>query len=451
MAMNPLFPDEDKAKEQDDKNSYLLPKNKAKRVEPEPSEKSNDGDASSPAVELIRKKIDALYEHEPDIKKELAAKPEPAKPLTKHQQFMYSLSTSGKSLAEIQNEWHTYYTNLPDDEKHEVWQEFYQANEHASSHYAQFIAKTTGARPLELPPMPMPPHDEHAAAKAQAFADKSLDEPKPTSKKSKASRRTVAEIKQHVLKRVRARNAAQVKAKKHLQSLVFGLGLGLIAIFIFLFGFFNERFIIPFIQPGGRSGATPIILSTDGVAPSPNPEVIIPKINVQLPGVYNLPSIDEATIQRGLEDGVIHYPNTAVPGQQGNAAFFGHSSNNIFNKGKYKFAFVLLHELVPGDIFYITYNNKVYSYRVYEKKVVEPDETWVLGSVPGKTATAALITCDPPGTSLRRLVVWGEQISPDPNGNSVAPTPTETSTGAAELPSEGPSLWSRFWRTVTPW
>lgn len=449
MAMNPLFPDEDKAP--DDKSGYLLPQNKERRIEP--GEKPKDGDASSPAVELIRKKIDALYENEPDIKKELAQPAdEAAKPLTKHQQFMYGLSTSGKSLAEIQNEWHEYYTDLSDDEKHEVWQEFYQANEHASSHYAQFIAKTSGARPISHPPLPMPPHDEHAAAKAAAFADKPLGEEPKTPTKFKSSRRTVADIKKHVLKHVRARNAAQLKAKKHLQSLAFGLGLGVIAIIIFLFGFFNERFIIPFIQPSGRVGATPIILNTDGVAPSPNPEVIIPKINVQLPTVYNLPSIDEATIQRGLEEGIIHYPNTAVPGQQGNAAFFGHSSNNIFNKGKYKFAFVLLHELVPGDIFYITYNNKVYSYRVYEKKVVEPDETWVLGTVPGKTATAALITCDPPGTSLRRLVVWGEQITPDPNTNAAAATPTEISTAeAAELPSEGPSLWSRFWRTVTPW
>jgi LPXTG-site transpeptidase (sortase) family protein len=297
----------------------------------------------------------------------------------------------------------------------------------------------------------MPRHDEHASAKATAFVSAHGDDlpVQPEGKSFKSTRRSVTEIKKHVLKRVRARSKAQIKAKQHIQSLAIGLGLGALSVLIFLFGFFNERFILPFIQPSGRVGATPIILNTDGVAPSSTPELIIPKINVQLPVIYSLGSMDEAVIQRGLEEGIIHYPSTAVPGQQGNAAFFGHSSNNIFNKGKYKFAFVLLHELVPGDIFYMTYDNKVYSYRVFDKKVVNPDETWVLGPVAGKSSTAALITCDPPGTSKYRLVVWGEQISPDPAANASAPAPVVTS--PQELPSEGPSAWSRFWRWVTPW
>jgi LPXTG-site transpeptidase (sortase) family protein len=365
---------------------------------------------------------------------------------------MYELSTSGKSLAEIQTAWHKYYTELPDEEKHEVWQEFYQANSNATSNFSKFIGTHRHAgRPAGTPPPTMPRHDEHAAAKAEIFVSEHGDEPVPhdSGKPMSSARRSAAQIKKRIVKRVRSRSKAQIKAKQHLQSLAIGLGLGALSILIFLFGFFNERFIIPFIQPSGRVGATPIILSTDGVAPSPNPELIIPKINVQLPVVYSLDSINEATVQRGLEEGVIHYPNTAVPGQQGNAAYFGHSSNNIFNKGKYKFAFVLLHELVPGDIFYLTYDSKVYSYKVFDKRIVEPDETWVLGPVEGKTATATLITCDPPGTSKHRLVVWGEQISPDPNANAAAPEPVTTTT--QELPSEGPSAWSRFWHFITPW
>ncbi|HEX9153408.1 MAG TPA: sortase, partial [Candidatus Saccharimonadales bacterium] len=179
------------------------------------------------------------------------------------------------------------------------------------------------------------------------------------------------------------------------------------------------------------------------------PEVIIPKINVQIPVIYDEPSVTEASVQRALERGVIHYASTVNPGEQGNAAVFGHSSNNIFNKGKYKFAFVLLHELVPGDIFYLTYNKTVYTYKVFDKKIVPPTEVSVLGGVADKPATATLITCDPPGTSTNRLVVWGEQISPDPAG---AATPTITNTPSTatptELPSEGPTLWSRFWNWV---
>jgi sortase A len=254
-------------------------------------------------------------------------------------------------------------------------------------------------------------------------------------------------MKKRIVNRVIASSEAQAKAKQHLHSLAFGLVTGVIVLFVFLFGFFNEMFIAPFVQPSRHVSATPIIVSADSVAPSATPEVIIPKINVQIPVVYDEKSVDEAAIQRALERGIIHYPSTVLPGQQGNASFFGHSSNNIFNKGKYKFAFVLLHELVPGDIFYLTYETKVYTYRVFDKKVVPPSEISVLNNVPGKTATATLITCDPPGTSTNRLVVWGEQISPDPSGAAAPVTPpaTATDTIPTELPSEGPTMWSRFW------
>jgi len=183
---------------------------------------------------------------------------------------------------------------------------------------------------------------------------------------------------------------------------------------IFLFSFFNEVIIAPFIQPSRVAAATPIIVDANTVAPSANPEVIIPKINVEIPVSYSQTSTNESAIETALEDGIVHYPTTVKPGELGNAAFFGHSSNNIFNKGKYKFAFVLLHTLVPGDTFYLTANSKVYVYKVITKTIVPPTEVGVLGPVPGQTATATLITCDPPGTSANRLIVVGQQISPGP-------------------------------------
>jgi sortase A len=103
----------------------------------------------------------------------------------------------------------------------------------------------------------------------------------------------------------------------------------------------------------------------------------------------------------------------------------------------------MLHTLVPGDIFYLTYNNKVYTYRVYDKQIVSPSNVSVLNNVDGKTATATLITCDPPGTSLNRLVVWGEQISPDPSGATVA-APTTTTVAPKTINGNGPTLWKRL-------
>jgi sortase A len=261
-----------------------------------------------------------------------------------------------------------------------------------------------------------------------------------------ARQRGIKRLRKQLVGKIIAHAKGQEKARQNLKSLVFGLATGCIVILVSLFGLFNEMVLAPFIQPGNSTGNAPIILASDSIAPTSVPEVIIPKINVEIPVVYNIGSVEESAIQTALERGVIHYDSTSVPGQKGNVAIFGHSSNNIFNKGAYKFAFVKLRTLEPGDVFHLTYNGKVYSYKTYAKRVVDPTETTVLNPVLDKVATATLITCDPPGTSSKRLVVWGEQISPDPAGASEAQVAGQTA--PTQLSSNGPTLFSRIWRAI---
>src|SRR6266545_7378980 len=365
--MNPLFPDEPSKHQHD--NGYLLPRPDKGHVEPERASGARvnqnrlalhhglggKNDGANPAVELIRRKIDALYANEPDARTEVLETTHSHPPRSKHQQFMYELTTSGKSLAEIQLAWHSYYHKLNDDEKREVWQEFYSANAHA-------------AKPEVPAPSPANyyPYQESLAEPAVV----AIHEEQPKQPFYRAERRTVARIKKDVIKKVRARESAQRKATQHLQSLAFGIGLGALVLVIFLFGLFNEMVIAPFIRPSSRVDATPIILSSDSVAPNDTPEIIIPKINVQIPIVYGGQSLAEKDVQKALESGVFHYPTTAVPGQNGNVAIFGHSRNNILNKGKYKFAFVLLKRLEAGDTFMLQKDGKQYVYRVFDKKIV---------------------------------------------------------------------------------
>lgn len=423
-SSNPLFP----ASEPDDEqtpDSYVLPRKDSKL---ESSGKDSGRDA---AADVIRKKLAKLYANEPDAEVEAQEADVVSRP-SKHQQFMHDLSGSGKSLAEIQTEWHHYYITLPDKEKHEVWQEFYDSNKQVSSYHKQ-VPKETSPHQLE----------DMLAEKGVVVSSEQPKylaiHPAPDQRKK---RTTTSVIKKTIVKQITA--DGKLKAKHHFQSLLFGLGLGSVVIFIFLFSFFNEFFIAPFIQPSRHASATPLILSSSSPAPTSSPEVIIPKINVEIPVDYSETSTNENDIENDLESGVVHYPTTVMPGQNGNTAFFGHSSNNIFNKGKYKFAFVLLHTLVPGDTFYLTYNDKVFVYTVISKNIVSPNDVAVLGPVAGQTATATLITCDPPGTSLNRLIIVGQQISPDPSGNTAAATPQAT-TAPAALPGNGPTLWSRFW------
>lgn len=379
------------------------------------------------AADLIRDKLARIYGDEPGAAQELS-EAEASRHRSKHQQFMHQLSASGKDLAAIQTEWHNYYQNLPPHEQHQVWQEFYDSQSLLTDQ----------------------PQIADSQRAAQALAERKHQVARPSQHATKPQKLRDARSKQQVRQAVRDKVSAggKLQAKHHLQSLLFGLGMGLLVLIIFLFGFFNEVIIAPFIQPSRATTTTPLIVNNT-VSATATPEVIIPKINVEIPVDYSQTTTNESAIENALQDGVVHYPTTVLPGQTGNAAFFGHSSNNIFNKGKYKFAFVLLHELESGDTFYLTYNSKVYAYKVISKTIVPPNNVGVLGPVAGQTATATLITCDPPGTSINRLIVVGQQISPDPSGNTqgsaAATTGSSTST---TLPGNGPTLWTRVMRTA---
>lgn len=382
---------------------------------PEPENNGNDE-----AANLIRSKLDALYANEPDAVSEAIEAVRPGKH-SKHQKFMAELTSSGKPFAQIQTEWHEYYQSLPDNEKHEVWNEFYSAQETVKPAFQPYqqstIDPTTGA-----------------------YIGNIATEVAPVSKKERAE--SIASIKNQLTAKVGARG--KLSRKQNLKSLLFGLSAGLVTVLILLFGFFNERFIAPFITPSKNVSGTPLISSS---VVGKDPKIIIPKINVEVPVVYDVKTIDEDAVQAGLERGVVHYATTSSPGEKGNGAIFGHSSNNLLNKGKYKFAFVLLNRLQIDDTFYIEKDGVRYVYKVFDRKVVTPDQVSVLNDVPGKTSTMALITCDPPGTALKRLVVWGEQISPDPNGNK-ASTAIKTDDSPEKLAGDAESLWSRIWNSI---
>jgi LPXTG-site transpeptidase (sortase) family protein len=395
-----------------------------------PSYEPNKTPDGNPAADVIRQKLKSIYADEPGAAQEEAEAAAAGRHRSKHQKFMYELQSSGKSLATIQTAWHNYYVKLADAEKHQVWQEFYAANEHLAHHprlhqpadgqSPQVTKLPDGGVVVEHQPLPM-----------------AVDRRKP----SRIKERLKSEISER----------AQGEVKKHgiFRSLGFGLAMGTLVILVFLFSFFNQVIIAPFIQPSRHVSATPLILGSSTVAATATPEVIIPKINVEIPVDYSQTTDDENVIENALQSGVVHYPSTVLPGQNGNTAFFGHSSNNIFNPGKYKFAFVLLHTLVKGDTFYLTYNGTVYIYQVIDTKVVSPNDVAVLNDTEGHQATATLITCDPPGTSINRLVVTGVQISPNPGGNTTAAAPAQAVSQPSALASNGPSLWARFWHWLT--
>jgi LPXTG-site transpeptidase (sortase) family protein len=152
------------------------------------------------------------------------------------------------------------------------------------------------------------------------------------------------------------------------------------------------------------------------IAP-PDDRIIIPRIGKNVPIVSisteNLIRRDwnalEKDIQQALQDGVVHYPGTAEPGEHGNVVITGHSSYFLWDPGKFKDVFALLHQVVEGDTIIVYYNQKKYTYVAYEKQVVMPDQVDVLTQ--GGVDRLTLITCTPVGTNLKRLIVFARPAS----------------------------------------
>lgn len=158
------------------------------------------------------------------------------------------------------------------------------------------------------------------------------------------------------------------------------------------------------------------------IAPSDD-RIIIPRIDQNIPIVKvssdSLIKRDwdalEKEMQKALQDGVVHYPGTSLPGQTGNVVITGHSSYFPWDPGQFKDVFALLHDVVKGDRIVVYYNQDKYLYEVNDIKVVLPDNIEVLKQTPDDRIT--LITCTPVGTNLKRLIVTAKLIGK--NGKSI--------------------------------
>ncbi|PZM86557.1 hypothetical protein DLH72_00615 [Candidatus Gracilibacteria bacterium] len=143
--------------------------------------------------------------------------------------------------------------------------------------------------------------------------------------------------------------------------------------------------------------------------------IVIPKLgkNIPLVDIKNQKVDSEHELEnifmKELENGVVRYPGSAVPGENGNSFIFGHSSNFPWMNGDYNEVFSNLNFLESGDEVIIYYGQKKFIYKIKEKKVIKPGDVSVLKRYPDKKELS-IMTCWPIGTTLNRLVVIGEMI-----------------------------------------
>lgn len=132
--------------------------------------------------------------------------------------------------------------------------------------------------------------------------------------------------------------------------------------------------------------------------------IIIPKIDVNSAIIQEVDAGNYNEYMKALVKGAAHAKGTVYPGQEGNSFIFAHSSLNFWEIARYNAIFTLLRKMEVGDQIVTFYKGQRFDYFVTEKRSLDPGDVSLLDpKADGRQLT--LQTCDPPGTTLRRLVV----------------------------------------------
>lgn len=128
----------------------------------------------------------------------------------------------------------------------------------------------------------------------------------------------------------------------------------------------------------------------------------VPSIDLDLP-VYH--GTSDATLLKGVG----HLEGTSLPvgGKGTRSVLTGH--RGLANATM----FTNLDAVKKGDIFSVEVLGQVFSYKVSQIQVVEPDDSEEIRAVPGKDLMT-LVTCTPLGINTHRILVTGERVTPTP-------------------------------------
>lgn len=359
---------------------------------------------------------------------------------------------------------------------HSAWQNYYQ--KYYSEYYAKAaksyvetektelnnqyekrnqigqLALDSQKRLLENLQNPKPKNLETTEQNSETSETKSTDT--PPSLESIHVKTIEATLKERIQKK--ASSSFQL-SKKHRKFIP--IFAGVFTVLFILFLQYNRLIFAPimaYIAPG-NSNDTEItaIDPTITAAPTADPKLIIPKLNIDVPAHFNIAN-DTATIDNAMNHGVAQFkiPGAdALPGQVGNLVISGHSAGDIYSNNQYKFIFSGLERLQDNDLIYVNYNSVRYTYKVTKKQTVEPTDVAAL-VYPTSKPILTLITCTPLGSDRYRLLVTAEQVSPTYEEKAVStPTSTDSTTAlpgnnaSSEMPANEKPFFQKIWGFLT--
>lgn len=188
------------------------------------------------------------------------------------------------------------------------------------------------------------------------------------------------------------------------------LGLSILGFGLLNAPFLWKQLIFTFSEPAPLTEQISINNSSKTVDKVTPNTIIIPSLGISAP-VVESSEANEDSYQEALQNGVVHFPGTAVAGELGNAYYFGHSSDFAFAKGDYKTVFALLPRIdIGAEIRISNFEGQEFRYLVIEKKVVDNNDVSVLQQGERKEKLLSLQTSYPIGTALQRYVVVAKLV-----------------------------------------
>lgn len=333
---------------------------------------------------------------------------------------------------------------------HSAWQNYYQKyyNDYYSKAAQDYIAKQRLKDAREKA------EEEEILNSLTRFSRKSDQKagmPLGTGTDSETTDDSTNAISSRLRKTIRKKATDNAK-RTHRKRRYIPILAGAFVVLLVLFLQYNRLIFAPimaYVSPGNAPASSIEALDPNVTgAVSPEPRLIIPKLNVDVPVHFGI-TLDE--VMPAMADGVAHYRiagASAYPGEIGNFVITGHSAGDVYSSNPYKFIFSGLERLEDGDLIYVNYNSVRYTYQVVRKEIVDPSNVAAL-VVETDSPLLTLVTCTPLGTSRNRLLVTAKQISPSYDGASEAEQVTPVTEESTVLPSNEPSFFEGIWNFLT--
>lgn len=130
----------------------------------------------------------------------------------------------------------------------------------------------------------------------------------------------------------------------------------------------------------------------------------IPKISISVPIVFTT-NQDTKLLKKDLDQGVVYYPGSVLPGEKGDIVILGHSAPPNWPKVKHDWVFSDIDKLKIGDNIMVDINNRQYTYIVKKTTIIKRGQDVPRDQLLADENVLTLVSCWPPGKDYQRIAV----------------------------------------------